>query len=174
MTKDEDKKKKEIALKIFDLNTSIDREILSGEDDLPETVKALRHRILYVHSVIESQIDAMINIKLYFVANTEKDEEFSKKIDKILEFRKLINPMTDQITFSRKVRIAVEMGLIDKNLEKLANQLNDIRNKLSHVRNNTPSPYASQESQYEALETASNVLKQFQDRYKQPTIKTEK
>lgn len=117
----------------------------------------LRHSILYFYSLIDNCLDWMIVFKIAPLKENPESIEEGEKV--ALQHVDILRLLLD-ITFSRKVSLAVEFQIISQDLETLLVYLNKIRNQFEHPTKSKIEPYKNIHKQIEVLSKLNEVYEQ--------------
>lgn len=151
------KKEKTLRAEILDLEHKIDRFAVLGDEDVPEEIKKLRHRIFFVHNVVEFQLTMRIISVIIEKANPAPSlsEKFFTSISELIgELAEHLNKMT----FRNKYEYAKSLRAYSGELLSKIGKLNEIRNTLAHTRNQKYKRFVKQEEYKKALETSAWIL----------------
>lgn len=104
---------------------------------LPDELKELRHKIMYVHLRVEQTIQIILAQNIFRL-------EFKKKNAPIIvEHFRRITPIFDSMEFYSKIKAIQALNLLPKELVKLILKVNDHRKYFSH-----PAVYQDKISEY--------------------------
>lgn len=125
----------------MDIQKEIDRiktKLSYSEDTdtkyMTESVRELRHCVMYVHSAIESALDVRIGQYLLKDIKTTKDETHA--------FHWILHTLTDEVDFYKKVKVLQSWNFIP-DLHSQLMAVNNYRIKFSH-----PSSYQDELRSY--------------------------
>lgn len=147
---DEDRIEKEIE----NLSQTID----SWEDTDPlymdDSVRALRHRVMYVHTRLESSVGLLLGD--YVLSSAKNTIEKRTRQIIMTKFDKVVS----EIDFAKKVTLAEELNLISGDIKAKLFQVNRFRIIFSH-----PKAHEAEIIEFQDRENYLKVLKQLRDAY---------
>jgi hypothetical protein len=146
---------KQLKKKIRQLIIAINKESNKSRGALNKDQKKLLQNVLYVHNRVEHGLNLMITVKLVQPISGRSSIGLMMGALKHVRMRNII----DDITFTRKLKIAKDFGLLSSPDIRLFTSLNDLRNDFAHFKfNNIKNDLDYYHESYRLLLEAKNLV----------------